>query len=176
MTIVNPCSKPVAASKPSILPRGLPCWCDFAAKIPQRSEIALVTGKRLPPNQPFRPTSSHFSSSVRFLLGGSSSIPLRISPKHKTLVKSDSGGMDSTQLFTLGCGGVALRLNSESTFVSRRNPFTVQRADRNPVAAPSSGQTRQKAIPTEIGPGSCGTERQASWNGSFSRVAPEAPR
>jgi len=77
--------------KPIDVAKGLPCCCDLAASIPQRSEIALVTGRRLSPSHPFRSLASHCSSSLRFLLGGRSCIPLRISPMLRTRVKGISG-------------------------------------------------------------------------------------
>src|ERR1017187_2463421 len=56
---VRPCSRAVAARRPSMLPNGFPCCCDRAASIAQRLEIVLVTGRRLflrdhPPNPAVR--------------------------------------------------------------------------------------------------------------------------
>src|SRR5437764_2900380 len=113
VTIVRPCSRAVAASSPSMLPSGLPCCCAWAVSIPQRLEMDLVTGRRLLPNHPLRSASIHRSRSLRFLPGARSSMPLRISPRHKTLVKSLAGSAAATQRLTLVSGGMVLRLNSE---------------------------------------------------------------
>src|SRR5580704_856621 len=143
VTTVSLCSKAVAARRPSILPKGFPCCWDRAVSAPQRLEIALVTGKRLFANHPFRSPSSHCSISRRFLLGGRSSIPFRISPKLRTLVNSVSGCASSIRRLTFGLGGMAQRPNSESTIVSSRNPVTDRPAGHNPVDVPDPDQNRQ---------------------------------
>jgi hypothetical protein len=100
----SPCSRAVAARRPSMLAKGFPCCCLMAVNVPQRPAIAFVTGRRFWANHPLRSPSSQCSISLRFLLGGRSSIPFRISPKVRTLVNSELGCAASIQRFTLGIG------------------------------------------------------------------------
>ena len=93
VTSVRSCSMAVAAIRPSMFGSGVPLSRARAERPPHRSAIALVTWSTRSSNHRSRSLSSHPSNSVRRLPRARRSIPLRISPKLKTLAQSRSGSV-----------------------------------------------------------------------------------
>jgi len=84
-TMVRLYSKAVAASKASIADRTLPRRMASPVSAPHRSAIGSSMVRILPAKRGRRSTSNHVSSRVRRVPCGKQAIPLRISPKVKTL-------------------------------------------------------------------------------------------
>ena len=114
------CSRAVAASKPSTTASGRPFICAWARSTPHRSAKDLLTGRTRPSNHAGKSRSSHSSNCVRCLPGG------RSSNSESDFCKCEDarvkrGWISRLQPLLDQRVGSPRRLNSERTFVSRRN-------------------------------------------------------
>jgi hypothetical protein len=114
----------VAANNPSMTGRGDFFAAALPAICPQRSATGSSIGKIRPEKRRTRSCPSQVSRTARRADWGREAIPLRISPRVRTLKKSRSSSVLSIHFVTLG-SGLAL-ISSEMTLVSRRNPLTVR--------------------------------------------------
>ena len=113
VTRIRPCSKAVAAIRPSMTASGAPLRCARAERTAQRSPIALVTGSKFLPKDSSSSPSNHCSNCERRWLAGRISIPRRISARVNTLAQREPGAAAFNQFLTFDPASLFARIPIE---------------------------------------------------------------